>query len=148
MRFLTTLLCSSLFFTALISRAADPAWVAPMREVHARFTGTPGTFAQFGDSITVTMAFWAPLEWKPKNLSPEAGRALELVTKHQKHECWRGWKGPEFGSNGGMTIAWADENIDQWLKKLNPEVAVIMFGSNDVAQVDVKAYAAKTRSVL
>ena len=43
--------------------AADDAkdWVEPMKKVHAKFTGSKGTFAQFGDSITVTMAFWSPL---------------------------------------------------------------------------------------
>lgn len=149
MNFLTTLVGAiSLSLTASITPAAEPAWAAPMREVHARFTGAPGTFAQFGDSITVTTAFWAPLESKPKNLSADAARSLELVSKYQKPECWRGWKGPEFGSNGGMTILWADENIEKWLKKLNPEVAVIMFGSNDVSQIDAKIYELKTRSVV
>ena len=145
-------LCAKLVIAAFISivpmQAAEPAWVPAMKEVHARFTGTPGTFAQFGDSITVTMAFWAPLESKPKNLPEDAARAWALVSKYQKPECWRAWKGPQFGSNGGMTIRWADENVDQWLAKLNPEVAVIMFGSNDVSQVDVKSYEATTRSMV
>jgi len=35
------------------------AWVAAMKKIHARFTGQKGTLAHFGDSITVTMAFWA-----------------------------------------------------------------------------------------
>jgi lysophospholipase L1-like esterase len=149
MNALAKLLCATLLaFQSPLVTAADPAWVAPMRQVHARFSGTPGTFAQFGDSITVTLAFWAPLESKPKNMPPEAAKAREVVAKYQKPECWRGWKGPEFGSNGGMTILWADENVDKWLKKLNPEVAVVMFGSNDVSQIDVKTYEAKTRSVI
>ena len=37
---------------------ADDSRVEPMRKVHARFTGTPGTFAHFGESIKITMAFW------------------------------------------------------------------------------------------
>ena len=37
-----------------------PAWVPAMRAVHAQFKGKPGTFAQFGDSISVSMAFWTP----------------------------------------------------------------------------------------
>lgn len=47
-----------------------------------------------------------------------------------------------------MTIKWARENISTWLKQLNPEVAVIMFGSNDVAQMDVAEYARLTREVV
>jgi lysophospholipase L1-like esterase len=127
---------------------SDADWVKSMREVRARFTGTPGTFAQFGDSITVTLAFWASLEWKPKNLSPEAAKAYDLVKRYQKPECWRGWKGPEFGSQGSMTIRWADENVDRWLAKLNPEVALIMFGSNDVTQLALEEYTTKMRSVV
>jgi len=133
--------------------AAEPAkgpeaWVEAMKKVHAKFTGTPGTFAQFGDSITVTMAFWAPLEGAPKNMPPEATKAHQLVKSYMKPECWRQWKGPDFGSNGSMTIRWALENIDKWLARLNPEVALIMFGSNDVGQMEVAEYEKKTREVV
>src|SRR5438128_498709 len=38
-------------------------WRGHIRKVHAKFTGRKGTFAQFGDSITVTMAFWTPLQY-------------------------------------------------------------------------------------
>jgi hypothetical protein len=141
-------LLAALLFVPCSLIAAEPAWVQPMRKAHARFTGTPGTFAQLGDSITVTMAFWAPLQSKPKNMSPEAARAHELVTAYQRPECWRGWKGPEFGSNGSMTIRWADKNIEAWLKKLNPEVAVILFGTNDMGDFSVKEFEAKVRAVV
>jgi len=131
-------------------RAADDAkpWVEPMKKVHEKFTGTRGTFAQFGDSITVTMAFWAPVENAPKNMSPEAAKSHELVRGYMKPECWRNWKGPDFGSNGSMTIRWAQENVDKWLKKHNPEVVLIMFGTNDVMQLDAKEYEQKTREVV
>ncbi|HWB06842.1 MAG TPA: SGNH/GDSL hydrolase family protein [Verrucomicrobiales bacterium] len=125
-----------------------PAWVEPMKKVHARFTGTSGTFAQFGDSITVTMAFWTPLESAPKNMSPEAASAHQLVKSWIKPECWRKWKGAEYGSESGMTIRWAAANVDKWLTKLNPEAALIMFGSNDVTQLEVPEYTAKTRAVV
>jgi hypothetical protein len=131
-----------------VSQIVPDAWIAPMRQVHARFTGTPGTFAQFGDSITVTMAFWAPLASKPKNMNAEMARTYELVKRYQKPECWRDWKGPEFGSNGSMTIRWARDNVGNWLAKLNPEVALIMFGSNDVGQMEVKEYEETIRAVI
>src|SRR3954451_10331333 len=118
-----------LAFSSPARSAEEPAWVVPMRDVHARFTGTPGTFAQFGDSITVTLAFWAPLEQKPKSMTADVAQAYDTVAAYQKKECWRGWKGPSFGSEGGMTIRWPDDNVAAWLAKLNPEVAVIMFGS-------------------
>src|SRR5882672_12682081 len=88
-------------------RADEPGgatWVEPMRKVHSRFKGTPGTFAHFGDSITVTKAFWSPLAYQPKNLDAESIRDLTLVKRLMKQECWRGWKGTAHGSNGSMTI--------------------------------------------
>lgn len=136
---------------ALISNTfADDsrAWLEPMRKVHAKFTGEKGTFACFGDSITVTMAFWAPLKWDHKNLNPEADKAYMLVSEHMQDKCWRDWKGPEFGSNGGMTIRWARDNVDAWLKKLNPEVALVMFGTNDLGGVPLDEYGKKTREVV
>jgi lysophospholipase L1-like esterase len=119
-----------------------------MREVHSRFTGKPGTFAHFGDSITISMAFWAPLRGDVTGLSPTDATALERVKKHMRADCWSGWKGPEFGNNGSMTIRWAHENVDDWLKQLNPEAALIMFGANDLGQLELDEYSEKTREVV
>jgi hypothetical protein len=125
-----------------------PAWVEPMKKVHGKFKGTKGTFAHFGDSITVTMAFWAPLAQPPQKMDAATAKDHELVTKYMKPECWNKWKGPEHGSNGGMTIRWAHDNIDKWLKKHNPEAALIMFGTNDLGQLGLKEYEQKTREVV
>jgi len=130
------------------TRRDSRPWVEPMKKVHSRFTGAKGTFAHFGDSITVTMAFWTPLAGDPKNMSAEMERALRLVKAHQKAECWSRWKGPEFGNQGSMTIRWAHANVEPWLKKLNPEVVLVMFGSNDVGQMDAPEYEARTREVV
>jgi hypothetical protein len=119
-----------------------------MKRVHARFHGTNGTFAQFGDSITVTMAFWAPLAQNPNAMSAEMTKAMRLVKQYQKPECWDKWKGPQFGNNGSMTIRWAYDNVDLWLKKLNPETAVIMFGSNDVGAMNLNEYEEKFQHVV
>lgn len=128
--------------------AEAPPWVAPMRAVHARFTGTPGTIANFGDSITVTLAYWAPLADQPRNMDEATARAHALLKKHLKPECWRAWKGPKFGSEGRMTIRWAQANVDAWLKTMNPEVAVIMFGSNDVGALEAVEYETSLREVV
>src|SRR5438445_8254248 len=84
-----------------------PYWVEPMGRVHARFTGRRGTFAQFGDSITVSMAYWAPLRHRPGRMSPKAERAFELVHGTMLPECWDRWTGEEYGSDGSRTIRWA-----------------------------------------
>jgi len=129
--------------------AAEPlSWVAPMKAVHARFTGLPGTVANFGDSITVTMAYWAPLAETPKNMDEATARAHATLKQHVKPECWRAWKGPKFGSEGRMTVRWAHANIETWLTALNPEMAIIMFGSNDVDQMDAAEYETKLRDVV
>jgi hypothetical protein len=119
-----------------------------MKQVHAKFTGNRGTLALFGDSITVSLAFWAPLEWEPKAMNPGMARAHQIVKGFMKPECRRQWRGPAFGNEGRMTIRWAHANVDRWLQKLNPEVAVIMFGSNDVGELEAGEYEQKTRDVV
>src|SRR5579883_1535203 len=123
-------------------------WVDAMKNVHAKFSGQRGTFAQFGDSITITMAFWSSLQGGAKNMTAETEAAYKLVNGFMKLECWSGWKGPEYGNQGSMTIRWAHENLGKWLEKLNPEVALIMFGTNDLHSVPLEEYEAKTRDVV
>jgi hypothetical protein len=126
----------------------DSYWVAPMKKVHAKFKGAKGTFAHFGDSITVSMAFWTPLPYQRKNAPPDVEAAFALVKGAMRPECWRDWKGPQFGNEGGMTIRWAQKNIETWLAKLNPEVALIVFGTNDLGSVPLDEYEATTREVV
>lgn len=128
--------------------ADEPTWIEPMREVHERFSGEPGTLALFGDSISVSMAFWAPLQGEQEHATPELAAALERVQSYQQSECWRDWRGPEFGNEGRMTIRWADENVDAWLDRLNPEAAVIMFGTNDLNELQADEYEQTTRDVV
>lgn len=131
-------------------RAADTklSWAENARRVHARFTGQPGTFAQFGDSITVTQAFWSPLRYSRRNVPPEMEQAYAVVNAYLKPECWRDWKGSEFGSESGQTVRWADQHVGEWLKKLNPEAALIMFGTNDLQALELDEYRTKLRSVV
>jgi len=127
--------------------AADEPWVEAMRAVHKKFNGEKGAFACFGDSITVSMAFWASLQGAQKGMSADAAEAFTLVKSRMKPECWR-WKGPAYGNQGSMTIRWARENVDAWLKSVNPEVALIMFGTNDLGAVPLEEYEQKTREVV
>lgn len=129
-------------------KVETPYWADAMAKVHARFRGEKGTFAHFGDSITVSMAFWASLRWHRKNMSPEAEKDYELVRSHMKPECWGEWKGPEYGNAGSMTIRWAHENVGAWLRKLNPETALILFGTNDLGALELEEYKAKTKEVV
>jgi lysophospholipase L1-like esterase len=141
--------CALLLWVAPARSADDaPDWVEPMKKVHAKFKGTKGTLANFGDSITVSMAYWAPLQGGPKKGDAETVKAHQRVKDYMQPACWRDWRGPDYGSQGSMTIRWAHDNIDRWLKKHNPETAVIMFGTNDLTQVEPKEYEQKTREVV
>jgi lysophospholipase L1-like esterase len=132
------------------ARADDraPAWAEPMRKVHARFTGKPGTLALFGDSITVSLAFWAGLPSAHKNMDRATKAAYDAVLARQVNDCWSKWRGPAYGNEGGMTVRWAHDNVEKWLKKLNPEAAVILFGTNDLTSVPLEEYEKKLRAVV
>lgn len=107
-------------------------WVEPMAKAHAKWKGTKGTFGEYGDSITVTLAFWTPLLYGDrKGMTPEMKEALETARKYIHKPCWRSRPWKEWTNAGNMTINWAFRNVDAWQKKLNPEVSVILFGTND-----------------
>ncbi|HEV3438720.1 MAG TPA: SGNH/GDSL hydrolase family protein [Gemmata sp.] len=130
-------------------RADDsPVWVESMKQVHAKFTGKSGTLALFGDSITVTKAFWSPLGYAPKDLPEPLAKNLQSVKTYMLNDCWSKWRGAEYGSESGKTTRWAEENTDTWLKKLNPEAVVLMFGTNDLNQIEAKEYETRSRSVI
>ena len=123
-----------LAFSAVDAAAQKPAeeyWVEPMKKARAKFTGQAGTVAQFGDSITITMAFFVPLDADIKNLPADLKAAHDWMRGYVQARCWRVWKGAEYGNEGGTTTAWGLQNMDGWLKKLNPEVALVMWGTND-----------------
>ncbi len=145
---LLALLISSAAPAQDVQKEAKPYWADAMVQAHSKFSGQKGTFTHFGDSITVTLAFWTPLLYSRKNAPPQMEQAYDLVNARLKKECWRDWKGGQFGNEGGMTIRWARENIDNWLKRLNPEVALIMFGTNDLDSVPLEEYKQKTRQVV
>jgi len=58
------------------------------------------------------------------------------------------WKGPEFGNEGGRTARWACENVADWLQRMNPETALIMFGTNDLGAVSVAEYGRQIRTLV
>ncbi|MBM4031930.1 MAG: hypothetical protein FJ291_09110 [Planctomycetes bacterium] len=126
-------LLASLVCLAAVGRGAED-WVEPMRAAHAKFKGQAGTVAQFGDSITITMAFFTPLSMDHKNVPADLAEAHAWLRKYVQPRCWRAWKGPQFGNEGRTTTEWGLAGIEGWLKKLNPEVALVMWGTNDTYQ--------------
>jgi len=132
----------------VVSAVDAPDWAAAMKKVHAKFSGKPGTFAHFGDSITYSLAFWSSLQWRPDQADSEFEASRQWVLKYMHKDCWRGWKGPKYGNLSGKTVAWANANVDRWLKNLNPEVVLIMFGTNDLGGVSVEKYDAGLRKLV
>ncbi|MGB6044779.1 MAG: GDSL-type esterase/lipase family protein [Pirellulales bacterium] len=145
----------SLAFTA--SAAAQSSyWVRPMQEVHQDFTGLPGTIARFGDSITNSLAFFAPLEFSHQNTSAADAEALTWIQQYLPTDVWNWQISASNGAAGGTTSSWpleptavpGDRNIDQWLANLNPEMAVIMWGTNELhSATPVAEYKARMREI-
>ena len=125
-----------------------PSWIEPMKQVHAQFTGKPGSLALLGDSITASKAFWSPLSYAPKALPEPLAKNLQLVKSYMLDECWSKWRGPDYGNEGGKTTRWGEDNVSNWLKKLNPETAVVMFGTNDLNQIDAMEYEVRTQNLI
>ena len=119
---------------------AEPRWARNVRAIHGSFTGSPGTLALFGDSITESRAFWAPLAEERKPAPPDLEGAYARVKARLRPECWSEWRGEAYGNASMTTVAWARHNVDRWLKTLNPEVALIMFGTNDLADRNQREY--------
>jgi lysophospholipase L1-like esterase len=143
------LLIAALFLAPTAARADDaPAWAEPMKLVHAKFNGKQGTLMLMGDSITVTKAFWAPLSYAPRNLPEPLAKNLQTVKAYMLEDCWSKWRESQYGSESGKTTHWAEDNVANWLKKLNPETTVMMFGTNDLNQIEAKEYETRTRSVI
>jgi hypothetical protein len=132
---------------APLARGQQPDWAENARRIHARFRGKPGTLALFGDSITFSQAFWTPLRGNRRNASPDLERAIRRAEAHLLPECWREWRGPEFGNESGKTLAWADANVGDWLRRLNPQAAVILFGTNDLPDTSPTDYRDRLRSL-
>jgi hypothetical protein len=121
-------------------------WVEPMREVHERFKGTPGTLSQYGDSITITGAYLANFAWGKKisgvakNMSPQVKAEMLAVENYADLRLFNQWKGPGFGNDGSTTSAWLLNNVGRWQKIMNAEAASIMFGTNDLGGLNPPQY--------
>ena len=150
MRSLTILFATLLSLTSAIvadDKTADlgtdlaPAVLARAKEIHADFKGQEGYIAQFGDSITYSMAFWSPMSWDdPGKYLPED----DLPNKPESSR-WRDWikgardKGVKFSNYSGWRVGNLLKSVDAVLTKDRPEAAMIMIGTNDISGGKVPA---------
>src|SRR4051794_25148498 len=131
------------------SRAdSGPPWVESAKKIHERFSGRRGTFAQFGDSLTYSVGNWYPLSYRHTNMTPAGQKALDNINAYMNRLCWYTWKGPKYGNQNGKNLIWACEHIDEWLKEMNPEAAVVLFGYDDFGQMPLDQYDQKLRDLV
>ena len=127
-------------------------WVTEMRTVRQSYTDTDGpsvgTIGRFGDSISVSMASFNPLRWGHSNTTPASQAALSWMQGWMTSDCWDWQLDTEcwlHGCQGSTTSAWplesasgwagyvsGERRVDYWLRNDNPEIAVIMWGTNDL----------------
>jgi lysophospholipase L1-like esterase len=106
-----------------------------MKTVHAGFQGKAGYVAQFGDSITYSMAFWSPMGWD----DPEQYLTQDDGLPKRPEKRWRDTlagfraKGPEHGNYSGWRMDDVLKSMDGVLRRERPEMAIIMVGTNDIS---------------
>jgi hypothetical protein len=112
------------------------AVLAEMRKTHAGFKGQRGYVAQFGDSITYSMAFWTPIGWdEPQRFL----RQDDGLPKRPGESRWRDYvkgtrdKGPQHANYSGWRVGQVLKAMDEVLERDKPEVAIIMVGTNDIS---------------
>ena len=122
-----------------------------MAKVHAKFKGKAGRVAQFGDSITYSMAFWSPMGWS----DPTPFLHADDLPKKPQNKRWRDWiigprdKGPKFGNYSGWRVGNLLKKMDEVIRRDQPEVAIVMLGTNDVAGGKVpQGYEAGLRQII
>lgn len=111
-----------------------PYWYGPMKEVNAGFEGNPGYVAQFGDSITYSMAFWTPVGWMEPDSFLKGDDGFPKRPDRRWRDTLKGFRAK--GGNHGNYSGWRVGNvlgvIDKVLKREQPEAAIIMIGTNDM----------------
>ena len=93
------------------------------------FSGTSGNVAVFGNSITYTMAFWAPFQWATVVPGTNA-------SSYGNKNC----------AYSGYEITDGLNCIENALSTLTPEVAICMYGTNDVNDKTIGSYPANLRT--
>lgn len=112
---------------APVHAEAEPEWVAAMKAVHAKGTAQKGSVSQIGDSITFTKAFLAFLAWN----KPEA---FPAVNARVNGKLLNDRKGPEHSNYSGWTAGEGLSKIKGVLANEKPEIAVVMYGTNEVTK--------------
>ncbi len=106
-------------------------WVQPMRAVHQNFTGDPGAVGLLGDSITYGHQFFTPLFANGAVADSKTIADLRRFRQTLPPEIAE-WKTAIHGNQGGWRITNGLPKLDEALIRDNPEIAFVMFGTNDM----------------
>ena len=120
--------CSILLMIAasVAASAADEDWAAAMKAVHVKGGALRGSVSQIGDSITYTKAFLAGMAWgEPK------GDEWKAVNARINGKLLNDRKGAEHCNYSGWTSGDGAGKIKGVIAAEKPEIAVIMYGTND-----------------
>ena len=129
----------------------SPETAKQVSETHQGFKGKKGYVAQFGDSITYSMAFWSVMSWDdPSKFLQEDG-----LPKTPVNSRWRDTikgardKGPKFANYSGWKVGQLLKAAGPVLGRESPEFAIIMIGTNDISGNKVpKTYQADLKKVV
>jgi lysophospholipase L1-like esterase len=122
------------------------------RELHAGFKGETGYVAQFGDSITYSMAFWGVMNWTNP---AEYLKGNDGMPKTPQNSRWRDTikgsrdNGVKFANYSGWRVPQLVESVGAVLKREKPAFAIIMIGTNDISKGKVpENYGADLKKVI
>lgn len=136
-----------LLFQAKGEQAGDkeilltPETAVHVQKIHQGFKGQKGYVAQFGDSITYSMAFWSVMSWS----DPSKFLKKDKLPKSPSNSRWRDTikgardKGPKFANYSGWRVGQLLKGSDDVLNREKPELAIIMIGTNDISENKVPA---------
>jgi lysophospholipase L1-like esterase len=104
-----------------------------MKAVNAGFDGNPGYVAQFGDSITYSMAFWTPVGWMEPDSFLTEDDGLPKRPEKRWRDTLKGFraKGGEHGNYSKWTVRDLLKTVPTVLEREKPELVIVMIGTND-----------------
>ena len=130
-------LLPSLLAASPLTPKLSPEVIDAMAKVHKGFDGQRTYVAQFGDSITYSMAFWSPMGWSDP--SPYLTEDDGLPKTPANGRKWKnvingaGAKGPKHANYSGWRIGNLLKVADDVLARDKPEAVIIMVGTNDIS---------------
>jgi len=119
----------------------NDAQVAAMKKVNAGFTGVDHSFMGIGDSITDSFAWVLDMTYRDQDHSPSwrTSAGYVFIPRGAEHCSKGGWR--TTNAVGDLDGKCPPTVIEYALTHDRPELATIMYGTNDVVNVPTEVYA-------